>query len=84
MTTAIQTEGETDWHIAPKPISELPPNGVDVLLLRRTGNGNVKTSVGCRWAGGAIRGWFGVRPPTHYVELPPFPVGILSSKTEAK
>lgn len=59
----------------PQHIDTLRPNGVDVLLMRRTSNGTVKTSVGCRWAGGEIRGWFGSRPPTHWVELPPFVIG---------
>ena len=54
-------------------IEELPNNGVMVLLMRRTGNHNVRTEVGCRDAFGAIRFWSGARPPTHYCDMPPFP-----------
>ena len=56
----------------PKYITELPNNGVPVLLMRRTGNDTVKTSVGYRYADMSIRGWYGSRPPTHWCELPNF------------
>lgn len=57
----------------PQPISELPNNGVPVLLMRRTTNNTVKTSVGYRYADMSIRGWFGAKPPTHFIGLPTFP-----------
>ena len=53
-------------------IDDLPNNGIKVLLARRTSNDTVKTSVGYRDAYGSIYGWFGARPPTHFVALPPF------------
>lgn len=56
----------------PLAIETLPNNGVDVLLMRRTTNITVKTSVGHRYATGEIRGWFGAKPPTHWINLPPF------------
>ena len=55
-----------------KPINELNPDGVKVLLMRRTSSGTVRTSVGSMWPGGQIRGWDGFRPPTHFCPLPPF------------
>ena len=45
----------------PEKIEELPNNGIKVLLMRRTTNDTVKTSVGYRDAFGNIRGWFGSR-----------------------
>ena len=59
-----------EWGL--KPIEELPNDGVRVLLMRRTGNDTVKTSVGYRSAFGVIQEWFGLRPPTHFTVLPPF------------
>lgn len=56
----------------PRSIVELPNNGVPVLLMRRTTNDTVKTSVGYRYADMTIQGWNGTRPPTHWCELPNF------------
>lgn len=56
-----------------KKIEELPNSGIMVLLMRRTGNHSVRTSVGCRDAFGEILFWRGARSPTHYTDLPPFP-----------
>ncbi len=56
----------------PNYIDTLPPNGINVLLMRRTGNITVKTAVGSRWADGKIHDWFAARPPTYWVELPPW------------
>jgi len=55
------------------PIHEATPDGVKILLMRRTGNDTVKTSVGSVWPGGVIRGWYGSRPPTHFCSIPPYP-----------
>lgn len=60
--------------MTPTKIEELAPDGIRVLLMRRTSNETVKTAVGCRWPGeSTFRGWFGARPPTHWVDLPTFP-----------
>lgn len=55
-----------------KYLSELPNNGVKVLLMRRTTNNTVKTSVGYRAANMSIQGWHGAKPPSHWIDLPPF------------
>lgn len=57
---------------SPMPIEQLGNDGIKVLLMRRTGNDSVKTSVGYRDARGRIEGWFGARPPTHFINLPNF------------
>lgn len=44
--------------IYPAPITELPNNGIKVLLMRRTTNDTVKTAVGYRDARGELRGWY--------------------------
>lgn len=62
----------------PTPISELSPDGVNVLLMRRTGNDTVKAAVGCMWPGGKFKGWYNARPPTHFCALPP-----LSSRSKS-
>jgi hypothetical protein len=56
----------------PRPITELSNNGIRVLLMRRTTNDTVKTSIGYRDARGNIQGWFGAKPPTHWTGLPNF------------
>ena len=57
----------------PQLIKELRPDGVNVLLMRRTTNYTVATSVGSLWPGGTFRGWKYRRPPTHFIDLPHFP-----------
>lgn len=59
-------------HYAMQRISELPNNGVPVLLMRRTGPKTVKVSIGCRNAYGRIEGWYGARKPTHFGPIPPY------------
>jgi len=59
--------------VYPERIEELPNNGITVLLMRRTTNNTVKTSVGYRDAFCRIQGWYGSRPPTHFIGLPYFP-----------
>lgn len=54
-------------------ISELGNTGVRVVLIRRTGQDTVKTSVGYRDAAGNIRNWYGANPPTHFCALPAYP-----------
>lgn len=53
-------------------IDTLPGNRERALLVRRTGEETVKTSVGYRDPAGKIWGWHGANPPTHYTSLPPW------------
>ncbi len=55
-----------------KLISELPNDGIKVLLLRRTGDDTVAASIGYRNAAGVIKGWYKARPPTHFDVAPPY------------
>jgi hypothetical protein len=54
------------------PISELKNAGVRVLLMRRSGEDTVQTSVGWLDSTGKLRGWFAKNPPTHFCAVPPF------------
>jgi hypothetical protein len=56
----------------PQPIDQLRAQDGEVLLMRRTGEMNVKVSVGWMRHDGVLRNWFGSRPPTHFCNLPPY------------
>jgi hypothetical protein len=60
----------------PQSIDTLPNNGIDVILMRRTGNNTVACAVGCRRANMEIDGWTLQHPPTHWTNLPPFPGSV--------
>jgi hypothetical protein len=51
-------------------IGSLPNDGVRVVLIKRTGQDTVMSSMGYRDVAGNIRGWYGKRDPTHWARAP--------------